>query len=69
MGKNDETKLNYTCDNVIDYANSQYRSDFMDIYLTSKCEFFISSGGGLDGVAVIFDKPILYINYVPIGEC
>ena len=67
MGKNVEIKLNYTSDNVIDYANSKYRSDFMDIYLTSKCEFFISSGGGLDGVAVIFDKPILYINYVPIG--
>ena len=68
MGKNVKDKLNYTSDNVIDYANSDYRSDFMDIYLTYKCDFFISTGGGLDGIAIIFDKPILYINYLPVAE-
>ena len=68
MGKNVEKKLSYTSENVIDYANSDFRSDFMDIYLTSKCDFFISTGGGLDGIAIIFDKPILYINYLPVGE-
>ena len=47
--ENVKDKLNYTSDNVIDYANSDYRSDFMDIYLTYKCDFFISTGGGLDG--------------------
>ena len=40
----------------------------MDIYLTYKCDFFISTGGGLDGIAIIFDKPILYINYLPVAE-
>ena len=68
MGKNVEKKLSYTSENVIDYANSDFRSDFMDIYLTSKCDFFISTGGGLDGIAIIFNKSVLYINYIPVGE-
>ena len=44
MGKNVKDKLNYTSDNVIDYANSDYRSDFMDIYLTYKCDFYFYFG-------------------------
>ena len=65
MGKNVEKKLSYTSDRVIDYANSSMRSDFMDIFLSNKCDFFISNGVGLDGVAIMFNKPILYLNFIP----
>jgi len=52
--------------NVIDYANHKLRSDFMDIYLSAHCEFFISTGTGIDGVAAIFRRPLLLVNY---AEC
>jgi len=68
MGKRVDRKLKYTSKNVIDYANSKLRSDFLDLYLIKKCNFFMSTGCGLDSVAIIFNKPILFINYTPIGQ-
>lgn len=53
--------------NVIDYATNGMRSDFMDIYLGAKCAFCISVGIGFDAVSLIFRRPIVYVNYVPIG--
>ena len=51
---------------VIDYANSKMRSDFMDIYLSANCFFFISSGAGIESIAIIFRRPIAYLG-VPFG--
>ena len=52
---------------VIDYANNDMRTDFMDIYLASICEFVISTGNGGDCPAVAcFRKPCVYVNYCPI---
>ena len=64
MGKTVKNKMKYTSPNIIDYANSKIRSDFMDLFLIKNCEFFISTGCGLDSVAMLFRKPILYINYM-----
>jgi putative glycosyltransferase (TIGR04372 family) len=47
---------------IIDYAASNLRSDFMDIYLSAHCSFFISTGTGLDSAAHVFRKPILLTN-------
>jgi len=53
---------------IIDYANSKYASDFMDIYLGSICTFCISTGAGWDAVpAWIFRKPTIFTNLVPFG--
>ena len=52
---------------IIDYANSEIRSDFMDIYLGAKCSFCISTATGFDGIPVMFRKPIAYI-VVPLGS-
>jgi len=52
---------------VIDYATNGMRSDFMDIYLGSKCCFCISVGTGFDAVPLIFRRPIVYVNMVPFG--
>ena len=49
---------------VIDYANSQFRSDFMDIYLSAKCFFYLTTCSGLDSVACVFRKPLLVTNLV-----
>lgn len=52
---------------VIDYATNGMRSDFMDIYLGAKCEFCVSTGMGLDAIPEMFRRPIVYVNYVPLG--
>ena len=53
---------------VIDYANNGIRSDFMDIYLGSKCAFCISTGSGWEIIpAWIFRRPICYVNHCPLG--
>lgn len=50
---------------IIDYA-TKYRTDFLDIYLSAKCKFFIASGTGIDEVPAVFRRPIVYVNYIPI---
>ncbi len=53
---------------VHDYAVSGDRSEFLDIYLSSHCEFFVSSGVGLDVVPIMNSRPLLMTNvplYVP----
>lgn len=52
---------------IIDYANSRFRSDFMDIFLMSHCYFAISTVTGLDAVSFIARKPILFVSSIPIG--
>jgi putative glycosyltransferase (TIGR04372 family) len=46
---------------IINYGNSNLRSDFLDIYLSAKCTFFISASTGLDAIPRVFRKPILTI--------
>ncbi|HLB41770.1 MAG TPA: TIGR04372 family glycosyltransferase [Gammaproteobacteria bacterium] len=67
MGKFVKKSFDVKHDKIIDYANSAFRSDFMDIYLSSHCYFFMSTLCGLDGVAHAFRRPILATNVTPIG--
>ena len=52
--------------NILDYANSNYRSDFLDIWLMANCFFCITTGTGLDEISKIFRKPLVFVNYLPI---
>lgn len=49
---------------IIDYA-TKYRTDFLDIFMLSKCRFFISTDCGLTEVAAIFRRPVAWINRIP----
>ena len=62
MGKFSNKKLNIKNKKIIDYVNSKYRSDFMDIYLIKNCKFMISTNTGLDFIAYLFKKKIGYLN-------
>jgi putative glycosyltransferase (TIGR04372 family) len=53
---------------ILDYANSEYRSDFLDIWLMANCFFCISTGTGLDEVARIFRRPAVYVNNIPLHQ-
>ena len=65
-GKNTEKKFISKNKMVIDYSNSKFRSDFMDIYLGAHCEFCITTATGIDTIPLIFKKPIAAI-VVPLG--
>jgi putative glycosyltransferase (TIGR04372 family) len=51
-----------THNKFIDYANSQFRSDFADLYLFGNCEFVISTSTGMDRMGLIFRKQIGLVN-------
>ena len=68
MGEKVEQKISISNSKFIDYANT-YRTDFLDIYLAYRCYFAISSGTGWDAVpALIFKKPMAYVNLCPLFE-
>ena len=50
---------------IIDYA-TKYRSDFMDIYLSAKCRFYLGNSSGLICVPVCFNRPTAQANKVPL---
>ena len=66
MGLINKNVLEINSSKYIEYADNMFASDFMDIYLSATCRFFISCGSGLDSIAEAFRRPILYVNYVPL---
>ena len=62
MGAKVEGTIGENNPKVIDYANSNFRSEVMDIFLAINCMFGISCGTGSSGIAVIYRKPLLDLN-------
>jgi len=67
MGVVVKKALNTKNNKIIDYANSNLRSDFMDVYLGAKCTFCISTGFGFEEVPFVFRRPIALIQ-CPFGD-
>ena len=63
MGKIVSEKFPYKDKQFIDYPYSKIRSDFMDLYLSSRCEFALSTLTGSDNLPEIFHKPVVGIEY------
>lgn len=63
MGKfaKQESKINNPF--FMDYACSDYRSDFLDIFLASNCHFLLSSSCGFQAAPMIFKKPLACISF------
>ena len=68
MGKAVEDLFNVEHPKVIDYAQSNERSDFLDIWLMANCYFCITTGTGLDGIAGQFNRPSVYVNLLPLNH-
>lgn len=51
---------------VIDYAMSGKRTEFLDIYLGAKCQFFLCSDTGMSIIPEMFRRPVIYVNWVPL---
>ena len=66
MGMAGIAPINLNNKMVIDYANSEIRSDFMDIFIGSQCKFHLRTAG-YGAVPTIFRRPVLNLNE-PLGE-
>jgi putative glycosyltransferase (TIGR04372 family) len=53
---------------VHDFPFSGARTELLDVYLTMTCRFFVSTGTGLDALAVVARRPVLLTNYSQVGE-
>ncbi len=62
MGKHNNIKCNINRKQFIDYSFLKNKNDFLDVYLISKCKFYISNATGLDHVAIHFQKPMIKIH-------
>jgi len=66
MSSGEKEKLsNAAPSNIIDYA-VKWQTDFMDIYLPSKCKFFLGPASGLINVPQIFNVPVGCTNVFPV---
>ncbi len=68
VGAKVNKEFNTKHSHIIDYACNGKRTEFLDLYLASKCEFCISTGTGYDALAHIFRRPIVFVNFLPIGH-
>ena len=62
MGSGTEQPFTNAPAGVIDYASSNQRSEFLDVYLAATCAFAISTQTGPDAVCMLFRRPVLYID-------
>ena len=67
MGKVVKAPIKSSNPKVIDYASSELRNDFLDIYFGANCFFCIAVGSGFDSIPAMFRRPICFVNVVPIG--
>jgi putative glycosyltransferase (TIGR04372 family) len=52
---------------IIDYAFHPGKSDFLDIWLFAHCDLCISTSSGIDVVSLSYDRPTLYLNFIPLA--
>ena len=63
MGSLTKTKLQTKNPKIIDYANSKFRNDFLDIYLLANCKFYFGGDSGPSDIAYTFFKPSYGVNF------
>jgi putative glycosyltransferase (TIGR04372 family) len=52
-------------ENVIDYAHSDVKSDWMDIFCCAQCRFIIGTASGMWPVSSAFGVPLIMTNMLP----
>lgn len=52
---------------IIDYA-FKFRSDFLDVFLSAKCSFYIVDTAGVYALPLVFRKPVVSVNIIPLSH-
>ena len=68
MGKVVLKPFNVANRRIIDYAKSEFRSDFLDIWLSANCYFSLMTPTGLGDVVSVFRRPLAIVNALPLGH-
>ena len=55
-------------DQVIDYAHSEVRSDWMDVFCLASCRFCLGNDSGPNIASQVFGVPTAPANWVPMGH-
>ena len=50
---------------TLDYAK-KFRTDFLDIYLGAKCDFFVCRAVGIFAIPMVFRRSRVYVNFIPL---
>lgn len=53
---------------LIDYAHSDLKEDWLDLYISSRCKFFIGTGSGATAMSFFFGIPIVSVNIAPLSH-
>ena len=67
MGKLMAKPLRTDMDRVIDYAFDPSKSDLLDIWLFANCTGCVSTSSGPDVVSLVYGKPLLFVNALPMS--
>jgi putative glycosyltransferase (TIGR04372 family) len=67
MGKTMKNPLKLNNSHIIDYAFDKEKSDLLDVWLFANCELCITTGTGPDLISMMYKRPVLAINYIPLG--
>lgn len=62
VGNKTLDEINFKNKNVFDYSKSGYCSDFLDIFLAFKCDFYCGGDTGIQHLPSLFRKPLIMIN-------
>lgn len=68
MGSGSERPFTSKPEGVIDYALSENRSEFLDVFIAATCEFAVSTQTGPDAVCMLFRRPVLYVDVTSYSQ-
>ena len=68
MGSGTERPFTGKPEGVIDYALSNNRSEFLDVFIAATCEFAVSTQTGPDAVCMLFRRPVLYVDVTSYSQ-
>lgn len=66
VGKGVNANIETNNDKIIDYSNTEDRDDFLDIYLSANCYFFLVGEAGLSSVPNAYRVPIVFVNFAAV---
>ena len=68
MGAGTETPFAVNAPGIFDYAKSEHRSEFLDVYIAGTCTFAISTQTGPDAVCLTFRRPVYYVDVTRFSQ-
>ena len=68
MGAGTEKPFAVDTPGIFDYAKSEFRSEFLDVYIAGTCTFAISTQTGPDAVCLAFRRPVYYVDVTRFSQ-